>query len=133
MQRLLLSVGGTFALALVAACSGPALGDLAPADDAATVQSPDLAPGKTGSALGTADGARVIVVLRLRDERLLVHQGQDGPRFSVASTAGRSLDRDLTLDELGERHEHLWLLYRSGYASGAPYLDARLDEPHQSR
>ena len=71
----------------------------------------------------------VIAVIQTREHRLAIHSGEAGPRFSVALQDGRVIARELDEHALSERYTNLFEIYRSGYASGGPYLDARRDPP----
>jgi len=71
-----------------------------------------------------ADDKPVIVSLKLRDQTLRVTSTGAGPRFLVERSDGVVVGRELGDDELKAQHRELWNLYRSGYASGQPYLDA---------
>lgn len=123
-SRVLMSL--PFGLVLCVACASPALRDTGL--DAAAAPGPKEAPRVTEES-----GAPVIVVLQLRDERMVVHRGEDGPRFTVRAH-GRAVSTALTDVELRERHTELWKLYQFGFAAQpeGPYLDARLDPPTPS-
>jgi hypothetical protein len=92
----------------------------------ADVGAPPTASGNAPAQTPTTERP-TIAVLKMRDQSLRVHATGSGPRFSVVLADGRVVSPDLDDRQLELEHQDLWQVYRSGFARGEPYLDARND------
>jgi hypothetical protein len=68
----------------------------------------------------------VIGHLLTRDALITIHASTRGPRFTIQTTGGRLLYKDLDLQELEARYPAAHSLYHSGMAGEAAPLDASL-------
>lgn len=112
--------------AIVLACA-PAPSSTEPAESASSTRPTEQA--EVALASEEEKKQAVIAVIQTRDHRLAIHASDAGPQFSVALRDGRVLARELDERAFSERYTNLFEIYRSGYASGGPYLDARRDPP----
>lgn len=90
-----------------------------------------MAPLATGKAQVTEGRDLIIGTLQLRNESLVIYAGEHGLSFDVATNDG-IVAENLDASELAARHQALFHIYRTSYAQGAPYLDARVDPPTNS-
>ena len=111
-------------LLLLAACAqGPARETPAESvePDAAAVAQP------AQGIAGDADKGAVLGHIETRDNKMTIHSGILGPRFTVADKQGRVLATGLSAEQLAKSQPELHRVYKSSTAGSS--LDARVDDP----
>jgi hypothetical protein len=113
---------------LVGCAQGP--GREAPAESVEADAAPEAAAQPNGEAgLTTPEGA-VLGHIETRDNKMTIHSGQHGPRFTVADKSGQVLAAGLTAEQLAKSQPQLHKVYKSSMA-GLP-IDARVDHELRS-